>query len=72
MRMYGIATEDVGEGYRGPLSGPETERTGTVLLEKPQARLADRPLKVVYIEEKGSYLIVSLYPLKRAYRRPRP
>ncbi len=72
MRLYGIATEDVEEVYRDPLSGPEAEGTRTVLLGKPQARFADRSLKVVYIEEKGHYVVLSVYPLKRAYRRPRP
>jgi len=72
MRLYGIATEDVEEVYRDPLSGPEAEGAKTVLLGKPQTRFADRSLKVVYIEEKGHYVVLSVYPLKRAYRRPRP
>jgi hypothetical protein len=56
--------------YRAPLAGPETERTRTVLLGKPQARFADRSLKVLYIEEKGSYVVLSVHSLKRAHRRP--
>ena len=72
MRLYGITVEDVEEVYRAPLSGPETEGTRTVLLGKPHARFADRSLKVIYIEEKGSYVVLSVYPLKRVYRRPRP
>jgi hypothetical protein len=72
MRLYGIVTQDVEEVYRDPLSGPEVEGARTVLLGKPQTRFADRSLKVVYIEEKGSYVALSVYPLKRAYRRPGP
>jgi len=72
MRLYGIATEDVEEVYRDPLSGPEAEGPRTVLLGKPQARFADRSRKVVHIEEKGHYVGLSVYPLKGAYRRPRP
>lgn len=71
MRLYGIATEDVEEVFRDPLSGPATEGTRTVLLGKPGAKFAHRPLKVVYVEEKGSYVVLSVYPLKRAYRRLR-
>jgi hypothetical protein len=72
MRLCNLATEDVEEVYRDPLSGPEAEGTRMVLLGKPQARFADRSLKVIYIEEKVSYVVLSVYPLKRAYRRPRP
>jgi hypothetical protein len=72
MRLCNLATEDVEEVYRDPLSGPEAEGTLMVLLGKPQARFADRSLKVIYIEEKVSYVVLCVYPLKRAYRRPRP
>jgi hypothetical protein len=68
MRLCNLATEDVEEVYRTPLSGPETEGTRTILLGKPQARFADRSLKVIYIEEKVSYVVLSVYPLKRPYR----
>ena len=71
MRLYGIAIEDVEEVYRDPLTGPETEGTRAILLEKPQPSFADRPLNVVYIEEKGSYLTVAVDPLKRIFGRPR-
>jgi hypothetical protein len=42
----------------------------TVLLGKPQARFADRSLKVIYIEEKRNYVVLSVYPWKRAHWRP--
>jgi hypothetical protein len=70
MRLYGITSEDMEEVYRAPLSGPETKGTRTVLLGKPQARFADRLLKVIYIEEQGNHVVLSMYPSKRAHRRP--
>lgn len=69
MRLYGITTEDVEEVFRDPLSGPEKEGSRTVLLGKPGAKFVDRPLKVAYVGEKGSYVVLSVYPLKRAHRR---
>src|SRR5262245_26302868 len=70
MRLYGIMSEEVEEVDRDPLSGPETEGTRTVLSRKPQARFADRSLKVLYIEGKWDYIVLSVYPLKGAHRRP--
>jgi len=70
MWLYGITIDDVEEVYRAPLAGREAEGTRTVLLGKPRARFADRSLKVVYIEEQGSYAVLSVYPLKKAHRRP--
>jgi uncharacterized protein YbjT (DUF2867 family) len=69
MRLYGITVEDVEGVFRDPLSGPATEGTRRVLVGKPAAKFAQRSLKVVYIEEKGRYMVLSIYPLKRAYRR---
>jgi hypothetical protein len=59
MRPYGITSEEVEEVYRAPLLGPETEGTRTVLLGKPQARFADRSPKVINVEEKGGYVVLS-------------
>jgi hypothetical protein len=71
MRLYGIAAEDVEEVFRDPASAPEKEGNRTVLLGRPQAKFTHRPLKVVYVEEPGSHVVLSVYPLKRAFRRPK-
>ncbi len=71
MRLYGIASEDVEDVFNEPSFGPAIEGTRMVLLGKPAAKFAQKPLKVVYIEEKGGYVVWSVYPLKRSYRRPR-
>ena len=70
MRLYGIATADVEEVFRDPASAPDTEGNRMVLVGKPTAKFSHRPLKVVYVEEQGSYVVLSVYPLKRVYRRP--
>jgi hypothetical protein len=46
------------------------EGTRLLLLGMPIAKFARRPLKVVYIGEKGGYVVLSVYLLKRSYRRP--
>jgi hypothetical protein len=61
----------VEEVFRDPLSAPETEGNRIVLVGKPMAQFSHRPLKVVYVEEQGSYIVLSVYPLKRAYWRPK-
>ena len=71
MRLYGIAAEDVEEVFRDPSSAPETEGNRIVLLGKPTAKFTHRPLKVVYVEEQGDHIVLSVYPLKRAHRRPK-
>jgi len=68
IRFYGTTSEDAEEAYRDLLSGPEVEGARRVLIEKPQARFADRSLKVISIKEKGSYVVLSVYPLKRVHR----
>jgi hypothetical protein len=70
MRLYGIATEDVEEVFQDPSSAPETEGNRMVLMGKPKAKFTHRPLKVVYVEEQGGHIVLSVYPLKRAHRRP--
>jgi len=69
MRLYKITTEDVEEVFRAPLLGPEQEGARSVLLGKPMRKFADRSLKVVYVKEKDSYTVLSVYPLKKAYWR---
>jgi hypothetical protein len=69
MRLYGITVEDIEGVFRNPLFGPATEGTRRVLVGKPAAKFAQRSLKAVYIEEKGCHVVLSGYPLKRAYRR---
>jgi hypothetical protein len=71
MRLYGIVTQDVEEAFRAPLSGPEIEGSRKVLLEQPKAKFSYRPLKVAYVEEQKGYVVLSVYPLKRAHRRSR-
>jgi uncharacterized protein YbjT (DUF2867 family) len=68
MRLYGITVEDVKGVFRDALSVPATEGTRRVLVGKPAAKFAQRSLKVVYIEEQGDSVVLSVYPLKRAYR----
>jgi hypothetical protein len=65
MRLYGIAAEDVEEVFRDPGSAPETEGNRMALVGKPTAKFSHRPLKV------GSYVVLSVYPLKRVYQRPK-
>jgi hypothetical protein len=72
MRLYRITTEDVQEVFRDSAIVPEIEGNRTVLLGKPKAKFSHRPLKVVYVEEPGRHLVLSVYPLKRAYRRAQP
>lgn len=71
MRLYGIASEDVEDVLNEPSFGPEIEGTRLVLRGKPAAKFAQKSLKVMYIEEKGGYVVLSVYPLKRSYRRPK-
>jgi hypothetical protein len=71
MRLYGITGEDVEDVFHEPSFGPAIEGTRLVLLGMPAAKFAQRPLKVVYIEEKGDCVVLSVYPLKRSYRRPK-
>jgi hypothetical protein len=70
MRLYRITAEDVAEVFRDPASVPEKEGDRTVLLGRALAKFAHRPLKVIYVEEQGSRVVLSVYPLKRAFRRP--
>ena len=56
MRLYGIATEDVEEVFRDLASAPETEGNRMALVGKLTAKFSHRPLKVVYVEEQGSYI----------------
>jgi hypothetical protein len=71
MRLYGIASEDVEDVLNEPAYGPASEGTRMVLRGKPAAKIAQKPLKVVYIEEKDGYVVLSVYRLKRSYRRPK-
>jgi uncharacterized protein YbjT (DUF2867 family) len=68
MRLYGITVEDVEGVFRDALSGPATEGIRRVLVGKSAAKFAQRALKVVYIEEQGDSVVLSVYLLKRAYR----
>jgi hypothetical protein len=69
MRLYGITTKDVEDVFKEPSFGPAIEGTRMVLLGRPAAKFAQKPRKVVSIEEKGGYVVLSAYPLKRSYRR---
>jgi hypothetical protein len=70
MRLYRIAAEDVEGVFRDPESAPETEGDRMILVGKPMAKFSHRPLKVVYVAEQGSHVVLSVYPLKKAYWRP--
>jgi hypothetical protein len=69
MRLYRITTGDVEEVFRAPLFGPEREGARSVLIGKPMRKFADRPLKVVYVEERNSCTVLPVYPLKKIYWR---
>jgi hypothetical protein len=72
MRLYRVATEDVEEVFRDPACAPETEGNRMVLVGKPMEKFSHRPLKVIYVDEQRSHLVLSVYPLKKAYWRPTP
>ncbi len=67
MRLYGITTTDVELTIATP---DERDQEGDYLIAYRQffRRFGNLPLKVVYVVEQEP-VIVSVYPLKKSYRR---
>ena len=68
MRLYDISIADV----EMVLSAPDRhDQEGSYLVAYRQffRRFGNLPIKVVYVIEEERVVIVSVYPLKRSYRR---
>jgi len=68
MRLYGIAEEDIEQALTKPDKGPGLEGNRYVVC-KALSKFGDLPLKVIYAFEGERMVILSAYPLKKAYRR---
>lgn len=68
MRLYGIAREEIEQTIRSPEHiGQEFGRQ--IALKSFEGRFSGLPLKVVFVWEKDEPLVITAYPLKKAYRR---
>jgi hypothetical protein len=68
MRLYGIAEEDIEQVVAKPDKEPELEGNRYVVC-RSSAKFRGLPLKVIYVFEGECMVILSAYPLKKAYRR---
>jgi hypothetical protein len=68
MRLYGIGREDIEQTVAKPDEGPELEGNRYVVC-RDLSKFGGMPLKVIYVFEGKCRVILSAYPLKKAYRR---
>lgn len=68
MRLYEIAQEDVAQTIVNPDRGPKVEGNRYVVY-RTLPKFGGFPLKVIYVLEGECMVILSAYPLKKAYRR---
>ena len=68
MKLYGIFQEDVEQAIANPDRHAEMEGSRYVV-HKTSSKFKGLPLKVIYVLEGECMVILSAYPLKKAYRR---
>jgi hypothetical protein len=68
MRLYGIAREDIEQTIAHPDKEPQMEGS-TYVVYRTLPKFGAFPLKVIYVFEGDCMVILSAYPLKKAYRR---
>jgi hypothetical protein len=66
MRLYGIAQEDVEQTVANPDVGPMVVGDRYVV-HRNLPKFGALPLKVIYVFEGERMVILSAYPLKKAY-----
>lgn len=68
MRLYGITAEEVDLTISSP---HERDQEGGYLIAYRHfmRKFGDAPLKVVYVIEEGTVVVVTAYPLRKSYRR---
>jgi len=69
MRLYGITAQQVESALFDPDGAPRLESDRLVVLKLTPEAFGGMPLKVIYIMEMDRIIVLSAYPLKRAYRR---
>ena len=68
MKLYGIFQEDIEQAIANPDKDPEVEGSRYVVY-RTSPKFKGLPLKVIYVFEGENMVILSAYPLKKAYRR---
>lgn len=68
MRLYRITRDEIEQTLAQPDRVDREGRYRVAYKRFPQ-RFSGFPLKVVYVEEENEIVVVTVYPLKRGYRR---
>lgn len=69
MSLYQISRDDVETGISNPDCPAIIENSRHTVLRTEKGKFKDMPLKIVYVVEEGDVVVLSAYPVKKAYKR---